>query len=68
MWLFGSTSVACPSCPTTDRVRSIVFGDGFWGTFGVGLLPFAVVIAVSVLAYRLHRPSLAEVANRGHDV
>jgi hypothetical protein len=44
--------LVCPACPTSDRVQSIVFADGFWTNLGIAVLPFAIVIAVTVLLAR----------------
>jgi hypothetical protein len=43
--------LACPSCATGDRVDAIVFSD-FWTNLGIAVLPFAIVIAVTVLLSR----------------
>jgi len=42
----------CPSCPTADRVRCIVLGDGFFTNLGIAALPFAVVLLVTIAAHR----------------
>ena len=45
--------LACPRCSTTDAVRAAVFGDGFWTTLGLLLLPVLIITAIAVLLHRI---------------
>jgi hypothetical protein len=53
--LLTRIAFACPSCPTTNTVRWIVLGDGFWFNALVAVLPFIVVGAVSYFAHGIGR-------------
>jgi hypothetical protein len=53
--LAASHAVACPSCPTTDKVRWIVFGAGFWSNVAVVIVPFVVIGVVVSFAHRIGR-------------
>jgi hypothetical protein len=48
---FARDAAACPSCPTADAVRCIVFGEGFWTTLAIATLPFAIVGGISVFLH-----------------
>jgi hypothetical protein len=45
--------LACPRCATTDAVRAEVFGDGFWPSLAVLLLPLAIIAIVGGLLHGL---------------
>jgi hypothetical protein len=57
--LAASHAVACPSCPTTDKVRWIVFGAGFWSNLAIAFLPFIIIGVLAFFAHGIGRRSRA---------
>lgn len=55
--LAASHAVACPSCPTTDNVRWIVFGAGFWSNLAIAFLPFLIIGVLAFFAHGIGRGS-----------
>lgn len=53
--LAASRAVACPSCPTSERVQAIVLGEGFLANVGISLLPFGIIAAATIVAHRMGR-------------
>ncbi len=47
-----TTAALCPSCPTTERVRCIVFGEGFFTNVMIAVLPFTVIAAITLVVHR----------------
>jgi len=53
--------LACPRCSTTDAVRAAVFGDGFWTTLGLLVLPVLIIAVLAVLLHRIGATADTEV-------